>query len=70
MGGERNDICSTTNTIYYFLVTTMNELSIKNVTLQILQKHLISNDDLVIVFAFISIFTRYRFEHRPDVSRL
>ena len=48
----------------------MNELSIKNVTLQVLRKHLINTDYLVSVFAFIGVFTRYRFEYRPDVSRL
>ena len=67
MGGERNDICNTCTTS---LVTIMNELSIKNVTLQVLRKHLINNDYLVSVFAFISVFTKYRFEHRPDASRL
>ena len=43
MGGERNDICNTCTT---FLVTIMNELSIKNVTLQVFRKHLINNDYL------------------------
>ena len=55
MGGERNDICNTFTT---FLVTTMNEVSIKNVTLQVLRKHLINDDYLVSVFAFIRVFTR------------
>ena len=65
MGGERNDICNTCTT---FLVTVMNELRLKKVTLRVLRKHLINNDYLVSAFAFINVFTRYRFEHRSDVS--
>ena len=55
MGGERNDICNTCTT---FLVTILNELTIKNVTLQVLWKYLINDDYLVNVFDFISVFTR------------